>query len=476
MLAAHHDQENVYTHQAGASKQQLQAKTPGARYPKTPLKVPLNDENTNHGIGGKSVLRAKGNNENVLTVGKGGNGIKGGKEALVTPARMYQIAMARDSFFLISLIARTARAPLGNKTTNAKARATHQTPGAKQLGRDIEKTNIRPTSNRRLKQAAPQIEAPKLEVHTDRSPLEEEEEIEYAPPKLKELPYESDVFPDGVLTFDGLKPENLFKGYYQYYHNRVGDDGKTTMERQMEQRKQESFKRGDDQIMKDMDEFDWSVGDIPESKDVFKKKSAVAPASTTMTAKKTAVPVVRQPSTFASRRAASALAMPARSASSLQANPATKTTSTSAAAKPPIKSYLLPKRKPVQPVSQPTIPARERAAAAAASRSTLGYNKGRSVSSAVHGTVGGTNSDSASRPPSAVSKPRTLMRSVSTASTSSDATITPARFAQSQPSAEWKKPDFLAIFDTEEDESNLGGGMPPVDDDEDDFQLTVNFH
>ncbi|KAJ4306610.1 hypothetical protein N0V88_001415 [Collariella sp. IMI 366227] len=458
MLAAHHDQENVYTHQAGASKQQLQAKTPGARYPKTPLKVPLNDENTNHGFGGKSVLRAKGNNENILTVGKGGNGIKSGKEALVTPAP------------------RTARAPLGNKTTNAKARATHQTPGAKQIGRDIEKTNIRPTSNRRLKQAAPQIEAPKLEVHTDRSPLEEEE-IEYAPPKPKELPYESDVFPDGVLTFDGLKPENLFKGYYQYYHNRVGEDGKTIMERQMEQRKQESFKRGEDQILKDMDEFDWSVGDIPESKDVFKKKkSVVAPASTIMTAKKAAIPAVRQPSTFASRRAASALAMPARSASISQANPTTKTTSTSAAAKPPMKSYLLPKRKAVQPVSQPTIPARERAAAAAASRSTLGYNKGRSMSSAVHGTAGGTNSDLASRPPSAASKPRTLMRSVSTASTSSDATITPARFAQSQPSAEWKKPDFLAIFDTEEDESNLGGGMPPVDDDEDDFQLTVNFH
>lgn len=85
MLAAHHDQENLFTHQAGASKQQLQAKTPGARFPKTPLKVPLNDENTNHGFGGKSVLRPKGNNENVMTGGKGG---KSGKSALVTPAGM----------------------------------------------------------------------------------------------------------------------------------------------------------------------------------------------------------------------------------------------------------------------------------------------------------------------------------------------------------------------------------------------------
>lgn len=90
MLAAHHDQENVYTHHAGASKQQLQAKTPGARYPKTPLKIPLNDENANHGFNGKSVLRGKGNNENVLTVGKGGNGMgKTGKQAMVTPAGEY---------------------------------------------------------------------------------------------------------------------------------------------------------------------------------------------------------------------------------------------------------------------------------------------------------------------------------------------------------------------------------------------------
>lgn len=87
MLAAHHDQENVYTHQAAASKQQLQAAAPGVRYPKTPLKVPLNDENKNHGFQGKSVLRGKGHNENTLTVGKGADALgKPGKTAMVTPA------------------------------------------------------------------------------------------------------------------------------------------------------------------------------------------------------------------------------------------------------------------------------------------------------------------------------------------------------------------------------------------------------
>ena len=75
MLAAHHDQENVFVHHAGATKQQLQAKTSGARFPKTPMKVPLNDENANHGFGGKSLLQTKGN-------GLG----KSGKTNMVTPA------------------------------------------------------------------------------------------------------------------------------------------------------------------------------------------------------------------------------------------------------------------------------------------------------------------------------------------------------------------------------------------------------
>lgn len=63
MFAAH-DQENLVSiHQTVATTKQqqsartLQPKTPGTWYPKTPLKVPLNDENTTRGFGaGKSVL------------------------------------------------------------------------------------------------------------------------------------------------------------------------------------------------------------------------------------------------------------------------------------------------------------------------------------------------------------------------------------------------------------------------------------
>ena len=95
MLAAR-DQENlVHGHQAAAAAKplnqgvkQLAPKTPGNKVPKTPFKVPLNDENGPAGFGGgKTVLKmgARGN-ENLMTVGKKGG--LGDKNAFVTPLGM----------------------------------------------------------------------------------------------------------------------------------------------------------------------------------------------------------------------------------------------------------------------------------------------------------------------------------------------------------------------------------------------------
>ena len=92
MLAAR-DQENlVHGHQAAAASKplnqgtrQLAPKTPGNKAPKTPFKVPLNDENGG-GIfgGGKTSMRMNGKGiENFMTEAK-----KGGladKNAFVTP-------------------------------------------------------------------------------------------------------------------------------------------------------------------------------------------------------------------------------------------------------------------------------------------------------------------------------------------------------------------------------------------------------
>ncbi|KAK4679661.1 hypothetical protein QC764_206120 [Podospora pseudoanserina] len=435
MLAAHHDQENVYVHQAGASNKQLGAKTPGARYPKTPLKIPLNDENANHGLGGGKggLLQTKGNNGLV----------KSGKQALVTPAAP-----------------QTGRAPLGNKTTNGKARATQNTQGGK--GTALKTPGQRPTTAQRPKQAAPQTGPAKVEVRADvQPPIKADDEVEYCPPKPRDLPYESDVLPDGVLTFQGLKPENLFNDYYRYYFNRVDGQGKSALEREMEERQQRKFARGDEQIRLDMEGFDWSVGDAPESRDVFQKRQETIKVEAIPVVKKVTGLGSRPPSTIASRRAASALAAPINS---IRGAPG-KTAILAPKSQP--RGLLLPKRKPADNILQPGTFTRDTASSIIASRDTLGYSKGRSASSAIHG-----RKESVTRMPEVAPKPRPLSRCLSTASSGSDATITPARFAQS--SQDWKRPDFLSIFDVEDDDSAASTAVPQVDDEEE-FQMSTDF-
>ena len=90
MLAAR-DQENlVHAHQATAAAKplnqgikQLAPKTPANRVPKTPFKIPLNDENGGF-AGGKTGLKSnnKGNENTVLGGKKGG---LGDKNAFITP-------------------------------------------------------------------------------------------------------------------------------------------------------------------------------------------------------------------------------------------------------------------------------------------------------------------------------------------------------------------------------------------------------
>lgn len=81
MLAAQHNQENlVQSHQVTGkppASRQLAPKTPGPRYPRTPLKVPLNDENA-PATGGKGLMGAGKN-----TVTK--------KQALATPLGEYEL-------------------------------------------------------------------------------------------------------------------------------------------------------------------------------------------------------------------------------------------------------------------------------------------------------------------------------------------------------------------------------------------------
>ena len=81
-MLALRDQENlVHSHQTAAAAKnqglrQLQPKTPGTRVPKTPFRVPLNDENDPLAFGKQTVKGNGGRNENTL---------KPVKDAFVTP-------------------------------------------------------------------------------------------------------------------------------------------------------------------------------------------------------------------------------------------------------------------------------------------------------------------------------------------------------------------------------------------------------
>lgn len=331
--------------------------------------------------------------------------------------------------------------------------------------REFEKSQAKPTTIKRIKQQAPQVESTKLEVHNDNSrPLGEEEDIEYAPPRLKETPYESDVFPAGVLTFEGVKPENLFKGYYNFYYNPVDDDGVPLKEKEMEERKLKAWKEAEEKMTNDMNEMDWSIGDVPASKDFFKKKRMQQQSlSETSTAPPKPMRIgTKPPPTIAARKAASVLSMAPKPSPALQPNQSVSTSTTA--------KTFLPLKKVLRPVPVRNS-STERATAVAASRSTLGYAKGRSASSMVHGRTASQGNS------------RCFTHSASSTSTGSDATITPAGYAQSQAAKnntdeDLRRLEFLSIFDPdEEDDGNLGGtgGLFAGNDSEDDFQLKLDF-
>lgn len=451
MFAAH-DQENLVSiHQTVANGKQhgttrgLQPKTPGARYPKTPLKVPLNDENAARGLGGKSILNNKTRTDRSQWVTPAGERIPFWT-ALDTTSKahhMYPPQTASMFTHKTRTEPRTGRAVLGDKTTNAKTRGTQTVNGKSAVVRDVEKSQARPPTASRPKSQAPKTESSKLHILLDQlDPLSDEVDTNPSPPPA--LPYESDVFPEGVLTFDALRPENRLKGYYDYYHNRRDENGMTRVDREMKAAQEHRFREAEARIAKDLKEFEWDLGlDSPKKKIVPLKESAeeaiIRPGA-----------AARAPPTLNSRRAASALGIaPKPSTSTLPRRPlSTKPDMPSGGMRLP--SFMQP-TKARQNTSSTTsnVAPRTRipsaplsSAAVAASRSTLGYNKGRSVSSVVHSQQ-------------VRNRPEAPARSFTRSNTAaSDKTITPASYAAeiAEP-----KPEFVSIFD-----------VPPEQDEQDD--------
>ncbi|KAI9744303.1 MAG: hypothetical protein M1818_002455 [Claussenomyces sp. TS43310] len=449
MLSAR-DQENlVHGHQQAALSKPLNQnvrtappKTPGNKYPKTPLKLLLHDENDPAGLGGKSVLGTKGKGAEHAVIG-GKNGAGPDKPTLVTP------------------MGPRVRAPLGMKTTNAKTKA-FQTPAPPTVHNNIDKTQAKQTSARRPKPKVSHAETIKLDNWgDDRDPLEERE-VEYAPPPTKYPDYESEDFPDGCLNYRMLEGPNLMRGFNKHYNNPLDENGSSLREKELEAALQKAYKETDDRILKAVEDEQWTVSDVPETFiGLNKTERAQGNAKTLELHKKSSAFSNHGPATITSRKAVSAL-----SAVPKETSTAPRTTKLASASRTPASLFSRGK-KPASFIPSHSSDMRH-TAAAAASRSTLGYNRGRNASNALSmGTRG-------------------LSRSASTLSSGSDVTITPARYAQKDGGEdgkvdEWQRLKFLGAFDVDDEdlEPALRGVLPEClrrdEDAEEEFVLELGI-
>ncbi|KAF1929787.1 uncharacterized protein M421DRAFT_129684 [Didymella exigua CBS 183.55] len=368
-LAAH-DQENaVRSLQLGpagkplaAGAKSLGAKTPGNKAPKTPFKVPLNDENVFTKAG-----KGDGKGSLVMPTNKGG---KLDASAFVTPAGPRN------------------RAPLGAKTTNAKGKA-FQTPAP--LG-----------SSARTLKASPRLRRPKVKVHqpeVDAGSEDDVPEMEYMPPKEVPLLDDMDDYIPRDWDLSILSGPDAMRGITSAYHNPTEDDGRTRGQREFEESLERDRKKRDDefdrvfaaQMAQDDAETRRYFG-ITEPRKEAPERRKEAPKPT-VRATATARPATGL-STMRARSAATALAPTDGSTPRVGAS--------TAAARVPT-GIVSGRKTSKTPVESTTTRHARHASALASSKSTIGYAQGRAV-----------RSGSAMRPPlSNVTKP--VGPSVSTA-------------------------------------------------------------
>jgi len=350
------------------------------------------------------------------------------------------------------------------KTTNAKTKA-FQTPAGPAPGKDLDKTVPTQTSVRRPKPKA--AEKVRIEVHGDESPLAERE-VEYLPPKPKELPYESDVFPKDCLNYDMLKKGNLTRGWFEVYNtNAVDENGKSRMDREHEASYAKAVKELDEHVLASLEE-EWTIGDVPETFRHLRKKESedqrkAEPAEQKQ--KNTALSTTKGPATITSKRAASALSVASKSALA----PPKATQPKPLISKPTI-PFLGRAKRVTTPA--PTIPSAastmRHTAATATSRSTIGYTKGRSASSILPKKEAPVPNTLEKKDPPGTIRRRdapSFSRTISTSSEASDTTITPARFAERggrRSSEEISRLSFLQAFEVDDEdlEPALRGALP----------------
>ncbi|CAI7593725.1 unnamed protein product [Penicillium glandicola] len=331
-MLALRDQENlVNTHQTAAAAKPLNQSKQLA--PKTPGK-PRNDENNPLAFGNRTV---KGN----------GNRQENGK-----PGNAFMTPMVKD------------RAPLGMKTTNLKANNL-QTPAPFGGTTKQPKTNRRLSTAQKIRKAAPVTQQAQTKVHIDAA-ADDVPDIEYMPPKPRDLP----DLPDDVTydtTFPQFRPKNRALGLESVYgKQQVGRDGLTAKQRKFKEDSAACDKMVDDMIMKQLEDIGFESSGESESTKTL-QPNAIPSKRPTTTPRQT-----RSVSTLRARDAVAALTGPQTTVAPRVA-PIPKPRVASLAS-----SLVMPKRHARVP-SNPSC--MRNTAASVNSRTTVGYSKGRSVSS-----------------------------------------------------------------------------------------------
>ncbi|KAF2098982.1 hypothetical protein NA57DRAFT_76217 [Rhizodiscina lignyota] len=466
MLSAHNDQENlIHGHQTTAAAKPLNqgvrgygAKTPA---PKTPFRVARNDENVVFG-GGKSALKTNGKAQ----AAGGKKAVKLDDNAFVTPAGPRN------------------RAPLGMKTTNARANA-FQTPGPLTVDNHADKT-LQKTVSPRLRRPKVKIHQPELVAEVQ---SEEEPDIEYMPPRVEPLPdHPSDDEESGWgpnKRFPQFEGENFTRGWQDVY---FGEEYMEKRRKEGEEKDKKALAEQDAKMEK-MAEKEWQetharlraeLGLSPiknaGKSDHEKETQNVAKSTSSRATKSGVTSGSRAASTLNSRSAAAALAAPTKASLARsvppkpsQAPPASRqgllgrkirnSSSTSQSSTASSKDQS----------SDTDVAKAKHAAVTAAAKSTLGYSKGRAASSTLRKPLATLSSNPKPKPnqtPKAPSKVHSELK---------------VEAKQAQAGGEFDRfsaINSLGAIDSE-DELGIGGGVDglnifPNDEDEEIFQLQLD--
>ena len=296
------------------------------------------------------------------------------------------------------------RAPLGLKTTNAKARPLRTPagpPAAAKDGWEKPKHSAGPGSAtaRRAKSKPAQVESAKVEIAAESDVERDEREIEYMPPKAKgetalQLPMRASLLADLVqqldlpdcpediippdIDYSALKGPNLTRGWYSTFCNPVGDDGLTRSERQLRQHHKELDDEFDRQMLKALDDIGSADDDTDgaTARRFDRQRSAPSKDDSVRAAKL----LSKRPGVASTKTATMARTAAAKDSS----KPRTRKLPLAVSSRPaPTASNLKKAQVPPAPPTASKTSQMRHAAAVSASKTTLGYAKGRVASSSL---------------------------------------------------------------------------------------------